>query len=216
LAGVKKASPTGFADCKPSWDNVSRRWHAVCFCNGKRASVRAFQSLQIEVSMVDDGQTGEVVDAPPERKSRKLPVIAVSAVLLLALGIGGYVWQSRQSVPAGAGKSTPKVVGVELYLPLDPAFVVNFRDAESLRYLQVGVTLMSHDPAAIEVAKAADPVIRDALVALFSNQDFTIISDAAGRQKLQGEALAAVRKIVRARLGRPGIDALYFTSFVMQ
>ena len=166
--------------------------------------------------MVDDEQTGEVVDAPPERKSRKLLVIAVSAALLLALGVGGYVWQSSQSMSTGAGKSTPKIAKAELYLPLDPAFVVNFRDAESLRYLQVGVTLMSHDPAAIDVAKAADPVIRDALVALFSNQDFTIIGDAAGRQKLQGEALAAVRKIVRARLGRPGIDALYFTSFVMQ
>jgi len=172
--------------------------------------------LQIEVSMVDDGQTGEVVDAPPERKSRKLLVIAVSAALLLALGVGGYVWQSSQSTSAGTGKSTPKIAKAELYLPLDPAFVVNFRDAESLRYLQVGVTLMSHDPHAIEVAKAADPVIRDALVALFSNQDFAIIGDAAGRQKLQGEALDAVRKIVQARLGRPGIDALYFTSFVMQ
>jgi flagellar FliL protein len=172
--------------------------------------------LQVEVSMVEDGQAEEVADAPPERKSRKLLVIAVSAVVLLALGVGGYAWQSRHSGSAGAGKSKPKVVGVELYLPLDPAFVVNFRDAQSLRYLQVGVTLMSHDPAAIEVAKAADPVIRDALVALFSNQDFAIIGDAAGRQKLQADALAAVRKIVKARLGRPGIDALYFTSFVMQ
>jgi flagellar FliL protein len=75
---------------------------------------------------------------------------------------------------------------------------------------------MSHDPDAISVAKAADPVLRDSLVALFSNQNYSIISDAAGRQKLQEQALAAVRKIVQARLGRPGIDALYFTSFVMQ
>jgi flagellar protein FliL len=104
----------------------------------------------------------------------------------------------------------------ELYLPLEPAFVVNFRDDESLRYLQVGVTLMSHDPDAINVAKGADPVLRDGLVALFSNQKFSIISDAAGRQKLQEQALVTVRKIVQERLGRPGIDALYFTSFVMQ
>lgn len=166
--------------------------------------------------MVDEEQAGEVAETPPERKSRKLPVIAVAVAVVLALGIGGYLWQSRQAASSGAGKSAPKEAKAELYLPLDPAFVVNFRDADSLRYLQVGVTLMSHDPAAIEVAKGADPVIRDALVALFSNQDFAIISDTAGRQKLQADALAAVRKVVRARLGRPGIDALYFTSFVMQ
>ncbi len=165
--------------------------------------------------MVDDGQAGATANAA-ERKSSKSPLIMVSVALLLALGAGGYVWQSRQSAPAEAGKSASKVPKVELYLPLDPAFVVNFRDAESLRYLQVAVTLMSHDPAAIEVARAADPVIRDSLVGLFSNQDFAIIGDAAGRQKLQEEALVAVRKIVQARLGRPGIDALYFTSFVMQ
>jgi flagellar protein FliL len=54
------------------------------------------------------------------------------------------------------------------------------------------------------------------MVSLLSSQDYSIISNAAGRQKLQAQALAAVQKVVAARLGRPGIDALYFTSFVMQ
>ena len=71
-------------------------------------------------------------------------------------------------------------------------------------------------PFDCEAAKAADPVIRDALVSLFSNQEYSIISNAAGRQKLQEQALQAVRRIVQARLGQPGIEALYFTSFVMQ
>lgn len=167
--------------------------------------------------MIDDEQAAAVVDAPAERNSRKPLLIGVAVALLLALGAGGYVWQARQGTHVATGKAkAPDFGKAELYLPMDPAFVVNFRDAESLRYLQVGVTLMSHDPDAINVAKAADPVLRDALVALFSNQDYSIISDAAGRQKLQEQALDAVRKIVQARLGRPGIDALYFTSFVMQ
>lgn len=167
--------------------------------------------------MVDDEQPEAVVDAPAERSSRKPLVIGVLLVLLVALGAGGYVWQSRRAAHATPARAAaPDVSKVELYLPLEPAFVVNFRDDDSLRYLQVGVTLMAHDPEAINVAKAADPVLRDGLVALFSNQNFTIISDAAGRQKLQEQALVTVRKLVQARLGRPGIDALYFTSFVMQ
>lgn len=167
--------------------------------------------------MVDDKQPEVVVDTPVERSSRKALVIGALLVLLVALGGGGYVWQSRRAMHAATGQAAAPDVGkAELYLPLDPAFVVNFRDADSLRYLQVGVTLMSHDPEAINVAKAADPVLRDGLVALFSNQNFSIISDAAGRKKLQEQALVTVRKIVQARLGRPGIDALYFTSFVMQ
>jgi Flagellar basal body-associated protein len=165
--------------------------------------------------MVDEEQPEAVSDTPVERRSRMPLVIGV--VVLLALGAGGYLWQSHRTAHATKTKAAAVDVSKgELYLPLEPAFVVNFRDDESLRYLQVGVTLMSHDPDAINVAKGADPVLRDGLVALFSNQKFSIISDPVGRQKLQEQALATVRKIVQARLGRPGIDALYFTSFVMQ
>ncbi|HEY8585909.1 MAG TPA: flagellar basal body-associated FliL family protein [Rhodanobacter sp.] len=167
--------------------------------------------------MVDEVQPEDMEGTPAPARSRKPLVIGILVVVLGALGAGGYYWQASRAAAAESAKSaTPVVKKAELYLALEPAFVVNFRDADSLRYLQVGVTLMSHDPAAIEVAKAADPVIRDSLVALFSNQDFAIIGDAAGREKLQEQALAAVRKVVQARLGKPGIDALYFTSFVMQ
>jgi len=53
-------------------------------------------------------------------------------------------------------------------------------------------------------------------VMLFSSQTFDQLSTTAGKQKLQSEALAAIRKIVDDKLGGSGVDALYFTSFVMQ
>jgi len=156
----------------------------------------------------------EVVRAPAPRKSR-LPMVFGLVLALLGLGGGAYAYMTVHGKAAQAQADAPKP---ELYLPMDPPFVVNFRDDESLRYLQVGVTLMSHDQAAIDVAKSADPVIRDALVALFSSQDYDVISDIKGRDQLQAKALEAVRKVVRERLVKPGpdIDALYFTSFVMQ
>lgn len=150
-------------------------------------------------------------------KRRRLPLIIGGVVVLVAVGAGGYFWQSRHAshaVPAkGAAADAAKP---EIYLALEPAFVVTFRDGEALRYLQVGVTLMAHDQKAIAVAKDADPVVRDGLVSLFSGQKFDVISEAAGREKLQADALATVRKIVQKRLDRPGIDALYFTSYVIQ
>ncbi len=165
----------------------------------------------------DEGQTVEE-PVPAPRKRRRWPLL-VGVVVLLAGAGGGYMWYAQHSAQAKAHadkQSAVKVVKAELYLPLEPAFVVNFRDEESMRYLQVGVTLMAHDDAAIATAKGAEPVIRDAMVSLLSSQDSTVISSIAGRQKLQAQALAAVQKVVQARLGRPGIDALYFTSFVMQ
>jgi flagellar FliL protein len=157
----------------------------------------------------------EQTEAAPAARKRRGPLL-IGVVALLALAGGGYAWQAQKAAHAAAEKQTATDTKPDLYLPMDPPFVVNFRDGDSLRYLQVAVTLMSHDPRAIEAAKSADPVIRDALVSLFSNQEYAVISNAAGRQKLQEQALQAVRKIVDARLGKPGISALYFTSFVMQ
>lgn len=155
--------------------------------------------------------------AAPVKKKSKLPLILILTVVLLAAG-GGASWLLLGHKGNHGNAEGPKVElsKADLYLPLDPPFVVNFEDGQSLRYLQVGITLMSHDPKAIDAAKGADPVIRNALVALLSNQQFAFLSTSAGRQKLQGEALAAVQKVVRDRLGRPGIEALYFTSYVMQ
>jgi flagellar FliL protein len=171
--------------------------------------------MHSEVFMAEAEQV-QVAEIPAGRPGRSRLLIGL-LVVVLASGVGGYAWWKSRGHAADVAKAVqPKLVKEELYLPLDPAFVVNFRDDESLRYLQVGVTLMSHDPDAIAAAKNADPVIRDALVSLFSSKDYSIISDTAGRQQLQEQALAAVRKVVQARLDRPGIDALYFTSFVMQ
>ena len=163
-------------------------------------------------------EQAESAAAAPKKGSNKVVMIMGVALLAMA-GVTGYlVMGARSSAHGVDATEEPKVAmsKQEQYLTLDPPFVVNFKDDQSMRFLQVGVSLMSHDAAALATAKDADPVIRNALVMLFSSQDYTILSDAAGKQKLQADALAAVRKIVEQRLGRPGIEALYFTSFVMQ
>jgi flagellar FliL protein len=140
--------------------------------------------------------------------------------VLIALGIGGFMLVGQRSVQAksagGVSAAASAVNITDVYLPLEPAFVVNFQDDSATRYLQVGVTVMSRDPAAIQAMKDNDPVIRNALVILFSSQTIAELGNTAGKQKLQAQALGAVRKIVADKIGKPGVDALYFTSFVMQ
>ena len=158
------------------------------------------------------------VQTPVAGKS-KMPLIIGGVVVALALGIGGTFAVMHKAAPAGdtaKAEEAHPLSKTELYLPLDPAFVVNIRDGDTLRYLQVGITLMSHDATSFEVVKDADPVIRDALLQLFSSESYAAMLDPAGRTQLQAKALTAVQKIVKARSGKPGIDALYFTSFVIQ
>src|SRR5579859_6515390 len=160
--------------------------------------------------MAQNEQAENAAAAPKKGKSKVVMIMGVAMVAMA--GVSGYLVMNSRNAH-GSAPEEPKVVmsKQEQYLTLDPPFVVNFKDDQSMRFLQVGVSLMSHDAAALAAAKDADPVIRNALVMLFSSQDYTILSDAAGKQKLQAQALAAVRKIVEQRLGRPGVEALYFT-----
>ncbi|MCX7513146.1 flagellar basal body-associated FliL family protein [Frateuria hangzhouensis] len=159
----------------------------------------------------------------PAKKGRSPLVIGLVVALLAVSGVCAYTLyalRGHDTATTAAGKdgdeAAPAKAEPEFFLPLDPAFVVNFRDDASMRYLQIGVTLMSHEQAALDTVKSVDPVVRNALVMLFSRQDYAMLTDPNGKQKLQAQALEAVRKIVAARTGKPGVDAVYFTSFVMQ
>jgi len=156
----------------------------------------------------------EAVEGAPKKKKGKLLLIG-ALVVLAAGGAGGWFMMKGghkgAEGEAAAVKSKPAV-----YLQLDPAFVVNFQDDTALRFLQVGVNVMSHDPEAITAAKEADPEIRNALLMLFSAQDVKSLSDVKGKQKLQAAALAEIQRVLKEKIGRPGVDAVYFTSFIMQ
>lgn len=166
----------------------------------------------------------EALEAVADKKRRSPLVIGLAVALLAVSGVCAYALTALRGHDKAATTSTakgdsaepPAKSQAEYFLPLDPAFVVNFRDDDAMRYLQVGVTLMAHDQAALDTVKSVDPVVRNALVMLFSRQDYSILSDPAGKQRLQAQALDAVRRIVEARTGKAGVDALYFTSFVMQ
>jgi flagellar FliL protein len=164
----------------------------------------------------------EVIEIPAAPKKRPLLVIGLIVGVLAVGGVVAYAVMphhaSEKTRAAGhsSAAATANSAKDAVYLPLDPPFVVNVKDGDSLRYLQVGITLMAHDTASLDAAKAADPVIRDALLSLFSGADYASIIEPAGRAKLQAQALATVQKTVKAQLGRRGIDALYFTSFVIQ
>jgi flagellar FliL protein len=165
---------------------------------------------------MDQPEQDDDVATPVTRKKR-LPLLIGVIALLLVVGAGGYWMSTRHHKPAAANKAGAHPVAEEaLYAPLEPALVVNLRDGDALRYLQVGITLRAHDSKTVDAVKQADPVIRDALLSLFGSQNSAAMSDPAGRASLQAKALAAVQKIIKERTGSNGVDALYFTSFVIQ
>jgi flagellar basal body-associated protein FliL len=96
-------------------------------------------------------------------------------------------------------------------------FVANFEGDQQVRFLQITAQIMTHDPKTVEELKAADPILRNDLLLLFSNQKAADLSTNDGKEKLRAAALAAVRKVLAANDGKPEkVDAVLFTTFVMQ
>jgi flagellar FliL protein len=103
-----------------------------------------------------------------------------------------------------------------IYLPIDPAFVVNFASQGKARFLQITVEVMSRDALVVDKITLHMPVIRNNLMLLFSNQTYDSVSTLEGKEALREEALEVIQQILEEETGDPGIEAVYFTSFVMQ
>jgi len=153
----------------------------------------------------------------PKKKGKTLMIVLIAAIVLLAAGGVGafFAFGSHGGKKAEAAKKEP--VLPPQYIALDPPFVVNFESDQQVRFLQVTVQLMTRDPATVELLKANDPVVRNDLLLLYGGQKYEVISSREGKESLRQQTLAAVRKIVGGAGGKPDkVEAVYFTSFVMQ
>ena len=168
---------------------------------------------QIPTLEAAPGQDGA---APP--KKGKLGLILI--ILVLLLGGGGaaaYFMLAGEHDPKSAAAAASEAKTPALYVALDPPFVVNFEAEQLVRFLQVTVQVMSRDPATVELIKSNDPVVRNDLLLLLGNQNYATISSREGKEKLRLLALEAVRKVVTNAGGKASkVEAIYFTSFVMQ
>lgn len=166
-----------------------------------------------------------VAEAPAEEPVKKgkgkLLVIVGVAIAVLAAG-GGAAWyfmagSDKKAEDTKHAKAEPAKKGPALYIALEPPFVVNFKQQALLRFLQVSMQVMTRDPATQTLLKENDPAVRNELLSLLGNLDYDTISTTEGKEALRQQALTAVRKIVTDEGGKAtSVEAVYFTSFVMQ
>jgi flagellar FliL protein len=188
----------------------------------------------------DDEAATESAEPVAKKSSKKLLIIIAAAVLVLGgggaaayfmLGHGDEeaVAEEESPVKDGKGKAkTAKEKGKKdkkeekpkapaQYVKLDPPFVTNFESKGLVRFLQITVEVMTRDPATVEMLKLHDPMIRNDLLLLLSNQQYEVISTRQGKEQLRTEALQTVAKVISSEGGDgKTVEQLFFTSFVMQ
>jgi flagellar protein FliL len=169
-----------------------------------------------ETEVVEGAEEG--AEAPAGGGKKKLIIIIVAALVLAGGGFGAF---KAFSGKAGDGKDAKKEEQKELlppkYVNLDPPFVVNFEAEAAVRFLQITIGVMTRDPATELLIKDNDPRVRNDMLMILSGQNYAAVSTNEGKEALRTKCLEAVRTIVKDMHGDPAkIEALYFTSFVMQ
>lgn len=157
--------------------------------------------------------------AKPAKSGKAFLLIAVIAVVAVAAagGAGWYFAQKKTDGHAAAKSAAPKIPAPAQYFPLDPAFVVNLNNASSgAQFLQVEIQLMTRDPAALEILKQQAPGIRAKLLMQLSQVNADSLTTLEGKEALRKQALASVKTMMTAETGKPVVEDLVFTSFVMQ
>lgn len=110
----------------------------------------------------------------------------------------------------------PKVLPPAQYIALEPAFIVNLADTDGVRYLQADVQLQTRDPDTVAAIGLHTPIIRNRLLLLFGQQTSQQLTGRTGKERLQAQALAEVRAVLKAQHAANKVDALLFTSVVIQ
>jgi len=149
-------------------------------------------------------------------RSRKLVWTVVACVVLGAGGGGGWwAWQAHAAAKSPAKAAQP-IKAPAQYYAMDPAFVVNLADTDAVHYLQADVQLMTRDPATLAALQAQAPALRNRLLLLFGQQSTQSLAQRRGKERLQAQALAEVRAVLKGEGAPDKIEAVYFTSLVTQ
>ncbi|MDH4274777.1 MAG: flagellar basal body-associated FliL family protein [Gammaproteobacteria bacterium] len=173
--------------------------------------------------MAEDVEDTEEEGPKSSSPVKMIVMMGVGAVVLVFLSMGLTFFLIKSSGmlnPAGghaapgaeAGKQKPAT-----YIPLEPAFVVNIKDANGrMRFLQVRMDVMTREEKGADIVKQHISAIRNAVVLLLSTQTVEGLSANEGKERLRAATLEEVQKILEAETGKKIVEGAFFNSIVMQ
>jgi flagellar FliL protein len=154
---------------------------------------------------VDD--VGMTIQQDLKRYSAKL---LASCILCVALAVSSYADEDKSEDKSGTPMSA-------IYVPVIPAFVVNYGGQGKLKYIKLEVSLRVKDTLSSNSVRHHMPLIRDYLVREFSRLDDVDIDTQQGKELVRTQAFEGVKALLVEEEGDAvEIIGLYFNDFVVQ
>ncbi len=164
------------------------------------------------------------VELRPKHKSGKLPWIVVSALLMVILGGGLFVYNryltplnkgleasSKDDGKKDTGKTSEKSSYSGLSFPLE-YFIVNLANVDETRYIKVNIELEIENIKVGEEIKQKMPLVKDAVITTLSSKRVEDIRSTVGKHQLKQELMSKIN----ATLTSGKAKNVFFTEFVVQ
>ena len=168
-------------------------------------------------------ETQVVAEEPAGGGMKKMLILGGAAVVLLIAGfIAGPAIRNMITAPAveegeNAEETVVKVSGPAIYQSLQPPLVVNLTDGfGDSHFMQITLEVMAREQDVINAVREHTPAIRSALILFFGTAKYEEVVTREGKEKLLKDALAEIQGVMKQRIGKPGVEAAYFTSLIVQ
>ncbi|MBM7063233.1 flagellar basal body-associated protein FliL [Pseudomonas sp. UL073] len=102
------------------------------------------------------------------------------------------------------------------YVGLVPAIVGNFGNGPRLKFFKADIALRVTGSEAKAKVEHHEPLIRNQLVMLFSQQTEQTLSTLEAKEALRQEALKQVQQVLTQEEGKPLVDDLLFNNLIVQ
>lgn len=173
--------------------------------------------------MAEEANANEEVAQQSGGGMKKMLMFGGIAIVMLGIGIfaGPAVMNMISPPPEAAEEGEGGDAGPSndpaLYTSLHPPIIVNFRDAGGdSHFMQITMEVMARDQNVINSVREHAAVIRNNLILLYSSAIYEEVTTHDGKEKMLADALAEIQGVMDETIGKPGVEAVYFTSLVIQ
>ncbi len=151
-------------------------------------------------------------------------LIIIGAVLLLAGGGAAFFLlgddvedgDATEEVATESEEVVTEGKGEAIYIAVPNGIVAQLPSGKRMTTLQVQLDMRVRSPEAADMVTKHMPLIENDLLMFFSSADAEEIKTVAGKNKLREGALKTIQDIMTKETGKPMVEIVLFSGFVMQ
>ncbi len=155
---------------------------------------------------------------------KKLILIILLALVLVGAAVGATLFflmsgeddTAEGDIEAEVAEQVEETKAPAQYVILKPEFVISFQVGPRQRFLQLSLQVMTRKQDVVDTLNMHEPMIRNDIIRIITEQDFDTLRTAEGRRALQKELTEHLDMLVQREGSEGGVEAVLFTNYVMQ